>query len=293
MKRNNFILFSLLLILLSSCSKDYCDSCNSAKQIKLFFHYQDKNGVDLLSENINSAILYIYDDYGTLVTTQQVDKKTLEENLGLGIEVPMEGSYSIACWANITDKTIIRNNDRIEDALVECVGTSSSDPLYFASSSFVFKKNKKQNIDINFRSKHVKFEVFVKGVKKIGNLSLEIENVFSSYNFSGNPKQASFITLKPFFEYDSSKNLFSASFNFLKPSKVFSRNIILHLIHPSIEGKVYNYDIINYIKDKYPLIDITNLMEETDIKMLIEFQGVDLNITIPDWEDIETGGNVG
>lgn len=291
MKKTNLIILLLLFILLPSCSKDYCNRCNSADQIKLFFHYKDKNGKDLLSDNINSAMLYIYDEYGTLITTQQIDKKTLEENKGLGVEVPEEGLYQIACWANLTDKTVMRNSDILGDALAENVGVSSSDPLYFGSSSFNFKGGIKQNIDINFKSKHVKFQVYVKGINKIGNLGLTLDNVPMSYNFSGTPIQSVYFTLKPLFEYDEINKGFVSNFNFLKP-KILNRDITLSLQHPDIAGKTYTYNIIEYVKEHYPSVDITDLSDEVKIRMLIEFQGMDVTVSVPNWEDVETGGGI-
>lgn len=113
--RNLFYL--LILLVLPSCIHD-SDNCDgpSTDDLKLDINYKDSSGKDLLKEYVSSAKLFIYNKYGDLVGTQDINNMALNSK-SIGLLVPTEGSYSVVCWANVGEHTTLAQIDKRSDAL--------------------------------------------------------------------------------------------------------------------------------------------------------------------------------
>lgn len=292
MYKFRFILLLLILLIYPSCIHDSedCDDISS-DNVKLDIEYTDSSGKDLLKEYVYSAKLFIYNQSGDLVGIQDVND--LESNSkSIGLLVPTEGDFNVVCWANVGENSSLMYIDKQNEAYIEHLSsTLASDPLYYGECSFNFTNGVKQSLKLNLRPIHIKLRLTVKGLESTNKLSVNLTNSLSSYNFDGVPNQNARITLTQTLNYVEQKKGFVANFNVMKP-KTINNDMVIKL-ESSFLSKPLQFNLIDYIREQYPNINISDLYKEIMLDMLIQFDGLDVTISIENWDDINTGGIVG
>lgn len=285
------ILFCLISLFSSCITGDY-DDCIVYKYPKIYFSYKDDMGNDLLNQYVSSATLYIYDASGNLVYTLPVSEQKMKANNGVQFSDLTEGNYKIVAWANMGKNTSISDVKTLDKSLLKTnsLATESTDPIYYGSETFKLVKGSNADIKIKLNSIHVKFSITVKGLDKLETPKLNLNNLQSTYNFLGKATDATGIEQKPTMAFKEDSKDFYSAFNFFKPKSTLA-NMILKLSHSQIPNGL-TVNINEFIKNKYPNIDISNLNREIKLDMLIEFNGIEAIITIPKWEDKETGTDV-
>lgn len=286
-KLKNLTLLALVM-LLSSClyQPGNCGKCVSQK---LYFEYKDAAGNDLLNQYVSSARLYIYDDSGAFVKKIDVTNTELSMNDGIELDMASEGLYKVICFANTSSESVITNIDSFSNAKLSLSESSkSADPLYYGLANFSVLKNRPENVLVKLNSIHVRFELAVKGFDEDSAPNVEFQKGVSSYNFYGAPiKLSSREHMVLNGAYNSDKKAMVYSFNFLKPaSKDRAMNFVLN--HESL-NEPNTFSLNDFISDKYPNVNIADQLKEIKLEMLIEFKGIDIEISIPDWDSIDTG----
>ncbi len=304
------LLLLLLALVLNGCIDDDLSSCPNfrPKNLRLeFFHTGDK-GADIFSNNIHVVEVFIYDSNDLFVMKKYVSKADL--SLFEGTELSLSpGNYRIVIWGNRGDRTLVYKPEigtLFSDAYInfgvpkEGVSTGG-DPLYYASYYAPFTKGMDtpdylvtvpesgiETVDINFRSAHVKIEVYIKGFvdELAGGQSVlpivELTDIYAGYNFNLEPFDPSIIYKDLSYNKTKEGNLLAAAefytplFEENKPTKV--------IIRKQSDGSVVTtINLKDFIRDNK--IVLTGITTQVVIPIFIEYKQSSVSITLAEWKE--------
>lgn len=195
MSKISITLSICLTILLASCGiNDSYKNCFCETNLLLKFNYNANTNYNVLSQYINSSILYIYD--GELL----IDSVTLDKDqliFGTKLENLPKGKYKFITWGNVDERTRATSTRCLNEAKIETVSTSSdntissNDHLYYAYNEIeitdeVTTREAIQTKVIDFKSAHIDFLITVYSLR---NLDVEVvfNNINPHYDFYSNP----------------------------------------------------------------------------------------------------------
>lgn len=287
MPKFKLIYFVLLLVALSSCVSQDNNDCTSTR---MTFSYSIDGHNNALDKHIDHATLYIYNESdGSLIKTINVNKSEIRSLDGVDLKLDA-GSYTTICWANMSNNTRVTSEKHLEDARIMNIGLASNkegntcDPLYWGKRTFQVQKDRKVLVDISLKSAYINLEVNLIGFNKTLP-SMTTKNVASEYNFNRELIPSRQANYKTNFSYNANNNAQQA---ILRVFRIQRNNPILINLQPS-DSQNIEIELQKVILEKYPNLNFDR--EDITLAINIEFNGVDITITIPDWEI--NNGNVG
>jgi len=205
------LLWSLILVALSSCLKENYDDCfDSSSGVILNYKLVErgKSNKDIFRNYINDVTMMIYDEDGKYVKSTRINESALNSFQGAKLNLS-PGDYQIICFGNVKDNTLLEGygkNTRIQDGLIryktvednktydgeEVFAAPRSAPGSGSSGSFqpgLFNLTVLPDSiiedTINFTPFHRHVEVYVQGYDEDGELypRIELTDITYGYDF--------------------------------------------------------------------------------------------------------------
>lgn len=289
--RYSFIV--LVLFLLVGCKSEPCKTC---VQTKVFFTYTDGKGHDLLAQELYGASLYIYNGMGNLVKSVNLSQQAILNPMGVDVELPLDDEYTMVCWGNMGDKSLLESKDNLQNARLKSISNTSkqgalstSDPLYWGFERYYFASkynNSSRVVTVDLKPKHVTFNITVQGFGT-DIPQLAVENALSQYDFYGITSLRTGSTVHANLNLISSLVGYQSTFSVLRPQSF--ENMYLSL---SSKGKIEpkRINVQDFVHKHYPNLDLTK--DKIEIDILIKYNNLSVEITIPDWKINDTNAGV-
>ena len=291
MQKIKYILILSLVLLQVGCIKDDLDDCPN---LYLNFSYLAGNKEKSITDYIHSAQLYIYDSQQQLVSVQQLHEQAILSGVGLKLS---PDTYTAIAWANVSELSSITQMQNATTALLTTQKDkegvySSTDPLYLGSHTFDvtaqsdFSEPVYETVD--FRSAHLSLDITIKG---LGNelATVSVENLIPQYDFSMKPMKPNDINYSPRVNLSEDEKQQKA---FLHVLRYKGKQPMELTITPSSEGSIpYTLDMREFVNEYYPDLSLANRADIT-IRIEIEFSGLDVIATIPDWTITDGTGEI-
>ena len=290
MKLLKTLLF-LSILLLTGCLKNDMDNC--PYNLMLAFRYYGNESVDQFSKMINGVTLYVFNDNGRLVDIKNLSRSSLEAQQGINLKLE-PGKYRFVCWGNAFAETTFSGESTLSTLLLQHPNQASglaiptNDELYYGDLNIDLPKHDIIAEDIVFSSAHIHLEIYTKGSGTSTRLpSMEIQNLHPQYDHTMTTT-GSQVTYYPKVKYDPEKK---AAFAKLQVLRFADDNPVkIEIKDPDNSGNsIANVNLKEFmVKNNIHV----NGIHEATIKVLVEFNDMDISITIPDWkqEDIKPEG---
>lgn len=290
------LIATLSVVVLTGCfsDKDYCVSCNATR---IVFTYNDSDGENILDKHIRSALLYVYNNKNELVRTQEVSKEELVSKRGVTVDVPLNENYTAVCWANKTGLSDVSLQQNSNSTFIQSTQMTrgnntinSHDDLYHGLTTFSFTDGdaaEKRVVELAFKPLHIKMDVVVKGVKQDKLPTFRLSGKMPKFNLKGEIDDLEYKELVPLFKYDDNKGYFRSSFSILNPQSL--DGVVLQASTEDTE--LARIDLKEFTTKNYPTLNLKSRFE-IKIEMLIEFNGVKIDVIVPQWSDSDTGAIV-
>lgn len=305
MKLLRTILLFTTLLIFTNCTDEYYSMCPPLHNVSLYFSLPNKQGEEIFSDQISSVDVYVYDDTGTFMLLQRVNKSDLNEFQGTHLLLE-PGSYDAICWANMNELTHAVGVENATNPAVtyqEVIGNQvqQADSLYTAkeiipriaaetraSSSYRITVPEEGNYEGTalFTAAHRQIEVYIEGYTNNGVPALpEVE-------LTGLPKALSLLNMAP------SKG---ATVNF---KQLTQETTILDKIYAGAKFHTLWFDLDNSIHInifnpstgelifEVPLIDAIEASTDPNeliIRVVFEFINGEVEITFPGWDSGDIG----
>ncbi len=287
MKHLKLFIVLLFVVLVAGCIKENRDDCG---RCTLRFSYVGDGTMEIFQKKIEKVNLYVFDANHKCVvsrTLEQNELKTQSTKLELS-----PGTYHAVCVGNAHDATAITDIDcgHYEDMHFThpcCLSggvIESNDSLYHGAKDFTVPESRELTEIIPFSASHIDMYVEVRGyvdaiARSMSSLKLQIDGLSTWTNFENEVTDDELTTYHPSFEIKNQ-------------SHVFRFNILRQLEHPvlklydSANIEIFSMSLAAFLQ-KHPEIDTTK--EEALIPILITFNSIGAEVSIPDWaiEDIK------
>lgn len=300
---------SLLLsaLFLHACIGEDMDGCveTETNNLTLKFCYTDGDGWDVFSDKINKVDVFVFDQAGSFVCTESVDKTSL--SIFAGIQMGLSsGTYRIVCWANSFDNTtfnLFDNNISFGDAFIHNSlwdGDAllvNGDPLYYgqpiqdelsSTQELIVTVPEKGEITatIPFCPAHITIEVFVSGLEDLsidGELlgpTIELAEIFTHYNFEMQTLDVT-IPYRDLSTYYNIDEQLIATSCFYTPLFKEDTSIEIIIKKTSDQAIVTAFSLANFMAENNITI---SPIGETVIPILIEYKQASVEIKLPTWD---------
>ncbi|WP_308601562.1 FimB/Mfa2 family fimbrial subunit [uncultured Dysgonomonas sp.] len=300
---------SLLLsaLFLSGCIGEDMDACieSETNNLTLKFCYTDGDGWDIFSDKINKVDVFVFNQTGSFICAESVDKTSLSVFAGTQMNLS-PGTYRIICWANSFDNTKFNLSDDnitftdafIHNSLWEDVDALfvNGDPLYYGqpiqdelSSSQEFTvtipDKGEATATIPFCPAHITIEVFVTGLEDLsigGELlppTIELAEIFTHYNFDMQTLEAT-IPYRDISTFHSIDEQQIATSCFYTPLFDEDTSIEIIIKKTSDQTTVTAFSLASFMAENNITIDPIG---ETVIPILIEYKQASVEIKLPTW----------
>lgn len=187
------VLFFFGILIFNSCMKEDMSDCPTGN-VNLTFRYTGNTLDDLswFNKMIDRVNLYVFDSDGKLVVgaEQQLEKKDLTKaQTKLWLE---PGNYTIICWGNVFDNTLISNHTTLTNGKVNhpdygTIGKSLStqDHNYYGTLEITVPQSGEVSGEVKFKGAHINMEIAIKGWNNTQTSTdfpyIEVQNVMPLY----------------------------------------------------------------------------------------------------------------
>lgn len=254
------------------------------------FDFSGSNNNQPIEKYINSAKVFVYNSKKELVRTQPVSQEELKNPRGIELDIPLGEEYTAVCWANVGSNTSIQGSENLTSSKVQTVGGITSDNLYYGVSSFHFGSNSQAEqrlVRMDFKSAHIKMNISVKGFAEAFP-RIRIEGLQAIYDLQGNGVSEFSHFFMPEVAYDNTEKAYSARLSILKPQSI--DKTIIKVSHAGNDPIAIN--LKQFLSNYYPNINLSS-GKEVVIDLVVEYNGVNVTVTIPNWNSNDTSTNVG
>lgn len=287
-----------LLPLLAGCSiNEDVDSC--PYNALLSFRYDGDVSYDIFDEKIDEVVFYVFGSDGHLVLKRIIPKTELDILQGANLKLG-RGDYHIVCWGNVSEQSrfvsdSLHGEARLHPAAVamRSGGTTSgdrvqtNDDLYFSSYDLHLPKHDIVAGELPFTNAHVNLKIYSKGAGFPTSLpTFEVRNLPAAYDFEMKPVGES-ISYVPAVHYDREKEAAVAELRTLRFPD--DNDVEIDVRAPGDPSQIiYTVKLKEFMAQN----DIhTDGVEEVTIEVLVEFNDLNIWITVPDWESEIIGPN--
>lgn len=315
---NNFdmLRYKILWILLSALSlaacidedKDDCGPTPTKDNLSIKFDYIYKKE-ELLKEKIHKIDVFVFDEKGRFVKSQQVDSLALNNSSGTGI-ILEPGNYRIICWGNVSNKSafsafnsgtlfdnLFLTNVPISTRVAEGLRSRNGDLLYFAPNNVIndlsdipltkVSQESITNDTIYFHSAHAQINVYVKGLEDRGtdgnNLAptIELTEIPQEYNFKMQ-STGKVITYSDQSTYQVIAGERIAAKTFYTPVLRNQNPIQIKIRKSSDNSILTTISLEKFLKENNLSVEGA---EQQIISILIGFKQTSVEITLPGWQE--------
>lgn len=129
----------LLLLSFTSCLEEKCVPAGPEKKITLCWNYHDKNGNNLLREELRQLTVYIFSMDNYFIKSFNVNRDEIEASECKSLEL-IPGDYKIISWANLLNRTQVlpsypEPGIPLSDFKINLAGINHNNGYYLSSDS--------------------------------------------------------------------------------------------------------------------------------------------------------------
>lgn len=283
------VLIFLSIIVLSGCIKEDLSDCPTGN-VSLTFRYTGNTLDDLswFNKMIDRVNLYVFDHEGKLVinAVQQLENFFLSKSQ---TELWLEpGNYTIICWGNIFDNTLVSNyttimNGRVNHPDYGTIGKTlaTQDHNYYGTLEITVPQNGKVAGEIKFKGAHINLEIVMKGWEMMQTSAdfpyVEIQNVMPLYTIDMLDTAPYSYTYVPEITRNNNESYIVAS---LQTFRFADDNPLVVVVKNQSHGKTFaSINLKKAMEDS----DITvNGLNEATVRLILDFTdyGKDLSVKI-------------
>ena len=304
-----FILYLCLplvsFVLLASCIKENMEGCDRC----IVFEYYADGDTDVFPNHITSVSLYVFDNENQLVAPSRLGGSNpirLEQNdlkREQGITLPLnDGVYRLVGVGNDYEKTEVYNVNCGEMPNItyrhpDCLSreVEGNDSLYLGSKLIEIDENEVYFKDtVRFYSSHLKVSYTVEGYvpqegdtrANDGYFDLRVRNLKSQTAFDQahdkNLAEGKEVNYMPELKLNPANGNHEAYFHIMRHEK--ESDVAFDLIKRSTGEVVKTFTLTDFL-NKFDMYDVSK--QEVLIPIVVRFLGVEVKVTIANWELIE------
>lgn len=281
MQKTKYIISLIVILCCFSCIKEDLDNCPTTR---LFFSYLADSDTEVLEQYIASAHLFVYNDKKELVMTKSLSQKELIQKEGVGLVLP-QGRYHAVCWGNIRANTEMSQYNSLSSGLITTAGFLSnekietSDALYWGEQEIRIESKEAVSDThlLKFRSAHINLSINVYGVDEA--VAITVHNLMPQYNFMMDPMQPYETVYTPEVTFLPEEKGYRS---YLHTLRFKTRNPIAIEVKTEAMDVPYRLELSKFLETFYPHVLLEERQEVT-IPIVIQFDGLDITATIPEW----------
>ncbi len=286
------ILFLLLLsTVLSGCLDEAYGEClGENEDTEILFRYTGDGNTDIFSSRIHIVDVFIFSESGKFIKSFAISKEMLEKYQGMKTYLE-EGNYRIVCWGNAFENTQIPALDAtktINDAVlyntVDRNGAyTNGDPLYYGtlrtSQALKTDRLKTESMIVDFKSSHVKINIYIQGYTGDVNPPVEVTEIMSEHDFDMNNrgKKISY-SIQPTSQKIEGEDLLVAVICI--PRLKDDNSIKINIKNPMGGSNLHSINLGDFIRQNDISHDKVN---ELTIPILVRFKDLDVEVFVPPW----------
>ena len=282
MQHFKLLLVVALMLILGGCIHDDLKDCPT---INLTFSYFADEGEEVIEDYIHSGKLFIYDEQGALVCTQAISNDKLGKGKYVSLALPT-GKYTAICWGNAEANTVLTNTDQMNLARLSAHGygtstpISTNDPLYWGQKEITVASNPdRQKVElVQMHSAHIKLDIRLKGLQH-ATATIHVHSLQPEVDFINDATTAPLTTYIP--QVVEKDNIQRA---FLHVLRFGSSNTIQVEVFKNQQAESLKVDLNEILRENDLFSLLSSSREEITLTLLIEFFGLDAEVTIPAWD---------
>lgn len=289
LKTISSLLLTTLLLLMGSCIKENMEDC---PQIHFSFSYMANGESNVIGDYIDEGILYVFNySDGQYINRFPVSKMQLTSKERFSISLPA-GKYRVVCWGNAFTNTLLPEGKPFDKCLAghpayenELSVLPTNDHLYYASSELTVQPNNSSLCEVAFVSAHINLEVYMKGLSDIP--VIEFQHLTPAYDFAMNAVYPYSVSYRPEVNIDTKNKQYFSHFQTLRFA---TYNPVTMEIRNSSGVSIYQLALADFMAKNtlYRKIDTRSIttegINELTIAIQVEFKGLDVNVSVPEWE---------
>jgi hypothetical protein len=277
------------LLFFSSCIKEDWSGCDKGMRV-MFFDPGDEIPA-IGSDEIQSLVLYVYDDKDGLIKTETIEKPSLNDLYELALPISEGSKYSLIAWATRDTSFVVEQPESRSQARIKMKISSGTREqgetifsLFYGNTDTVLTETKDVVIPVPLRRNSNKINVFFHNftnpdtygynflVNDNNNVYSFDNNIVDSDNFS--------YSVKGFVKTD---DVPVASIMVLKLNESHHPTLNVHGASDAL-ALINNLDLLSVIQANYP----NDWKKRHEFDIHIYFSG--LEITIEGWGSITIDG---
>ena len=299
MKRNNYILPWVLMLLFTACIREDLSDCRSTI---IHIDYTGDGAESVVKEYVEELDLYIFDDEG-----HRLHSYTMTEAADGGIQLNLnDGAYTLVTVANNNQHTHIiegTGNQREEFYLQHPDWNKPGDVVETHDHNYIGEVRIEVSSDgierrdtVSLRSAHINMDIQIEGLPAPAAradvpYTLRIEQCHARTNFYNELSALGQETVQPRLTYDAEKKLYHTTD--LALFRLDQQGVVTHETCPhqvvllDADGtELVRYNLYDYLQRFADQIDVTR--QEATVPLAIQFSQLGVEIVLPGWniEDV-------
>ena len=293
----------LIVLLFSSCVRDFNDDCPAEATFILMFEYRDRAGNDIFDERVQRVDVFVYSSDNLLVHRQTIDRTQLTEFAGTELHHLCPGRHRVVVWGNAINKHTFNGvhlGSSISDARLSHTSTATNgEPLLYApatrmgaqAAEFIIAVSgtETRTAVIPFSRAHKRIEVFVAGFENrtetLGELPIiKIEGVSAHYDFDRRTSNNR-LAFQNNTVWQTIGNHRVAFVGFYTPLFEESNPKVIH-VKSANNSIVYTVNLQDFLVNNTGIVFHDTDIPDMTIPVLITFnKDLSVDITIPTWDE--------
>lgn len=272
--------------------------CVDSVEHNLILHFSNVNddGEDVFDKTIDIIDLFLFDKNDVHIKRIAISEAELRANQSLALKLE-PGTYRIVCWANAKENALFTmdEGDVVSSGYIyKSIPTNNiledGNHLYYApynnmtSQNFTLTRGKTEEVDVIFRSAHIKMEFTVKGYAEKYNSSsnphIELTNLHPKYDFHMQTIETQAVSyIKQTVGATRSEDVTYSKFN--TPRFKNENNIEINVRESPNSGIIKSFNLSKLLQNQGINVETAN---EITLYFEIVFSGTDISVSVDSWE---------
>lgn len=288
--KTTYILLATLVFAGCDLTDDLSKCPPAHNTVLRFFYDGDPDRPVSFAEAVDGVTLLVFDGGGQLVETIDAPKSALGSDNSYKMTLD-PGDYTVVCWANATNGHTQFAINSITDGRLKnpCRQTTADnaidtdDPLYFGTTDITVVDKQQNTGDIQLEGAHVKIDVCIKGFGQANDPAsypiVEIVGDIHDYGIMKDRLGPVSELYRPAVEHDSGRGTMCSKLNIMLFDD--DNNLVLSVIDPATGNVAHTIDLEQFMLNNNISVENRN---EAVLDIMIEFTGLGVTVTLPDWE---------
>ncbi len=270
----------LFFVLNTACTRHGKGQCDV--QLMLYFEYFADGDENVFQQHIQSLEFLIYNQEGVLLSKQAVTPAAIQRQQ-VQLALP-PGEYRLVAWANRSEQSQYVALDEFATGRIQPsnYGTSAlikaSDRLYYAQQELDVQLGETNSYPLTFESAHFNFNISVNGLEQ--EPSIQVQNIPAQYDMNKQLIPEAHATYHPEIDYHPEKESYFYAFSVFR---FRDDSPITFILQNSELSKPLVFRLDELLASQDPPLSIED-KQEVVIPIEIDYDELQVNINIPDWD---------